>query len=318
MKRIIITSLFFLSLFLKFKSQVVFCPPGAEWHHTFTMLGMSPVNGTIQNHKTKYIKDSIIGIDTVKVLQHSRFFKECNFISNPITLIKQKGDTIFMRNTITQNNWQILYNFAALPGHSWKNSLLNSNSTIRTYTTTIDSINYINVNSLNLKQLYVKYSSNSVSNYTFTESAIITERFGCNTFLFNYHNETLGFCDYDYLSGFLCYQDSVFGLKQFTNKSCDYNISVGLKQNSNETLSFILSPNPANTYLNIEFIDAQKINKAVIVNNLGQIIFEISLNQDNKKSTINIDNLPSGSYLIRLIGSDHSENGIYKRFIIVR
>ncbi|MBA3681465.1 MAG: T9SS type A sorting domain-containing protein [Bacteroidetes bacterium] len=316
MKKTLTTFILLFHLALTFKAQIVFCPPGAEWHHTFTMLGMPPVLGTVQNHTTKYIKDSIMGVDTVKVLQHTRFFKECNSTNAYLTLIKQKGDTVFMKNAITQNTWQILYNFAALPGHSWKNSLLNSNSTIRTYTITVDTVKFITVNSFTLKQLVVKYNFNLNSNIV-SETAKITERFGCDQFLFNYHNETYGLCDYDYFSEFLCYQDSTFGLKQFTNKPCDYNITVGIKENSNIS-AFNLLPNPADTKLRIELLNDQHITKALILNNLGQIVLDKEIDPIDKEISIDIQKLPDGFYTLKLLNTSRSNIALSKRFIIAR
>ena len=311
--------LFILTCFLfsyLLRSQIVFLPPGAEWHHTFTHLGVPPYLGTVYNNTSKYIKDSIIGTDTLKVLQHGRFHKECSG-GNPLTFIKQKGDTVFMKNSITQNTWQILYNFAALPGHNWTNTFLNGDNSIRTYTITVDTVKFINVNSFTLKQLVVKYKF-SVNANIVSENAKITERFGCDQFLFNYHNETYGFCDIDFFSGFLCYQDSAFGLKQFTNKPCDYNVQVGLNENVNELLNFNLSPNPANTQLNIDFITDSKNYKVVILNNLGQIVSEKEINSGNKTTAINIEMLANGSYLIKLINADQNDSRSYKRFIIAR
>jgi hypothetical protein len=66
-------------------------------------------NLTSYNEQIKYVRDSILGIDTVKILEHKRFFYDLNYNINSkaLTLIRQRGDTIFMRSRLTQNTWQV-------------------------------------------------------------------------------------------------------------------------------------------------------------------------------------------------------------------
>jgi len=47
-------------LFGNLKSQIVFCPPGAEWHYNFILPR------GIENEKISYDRDSIIGTETLK------------------------------------------------------------------------------------------------------------------------------------------------------------------------------------------------------------------------------------------------------------
>lgn len=133
-----ITLFILASLFLicPVKSQVVFCPPGAEWNYLFSMdFSYAKYNETI-----KYKGDTIIGLETMKILTHQKFFTQINMANYGPTYIKQKGDTIFMKNGKTFNKWQILYNFDASTGHFWENSLQIGNDTIN-YKVTVTAVN---------------------------------------------------------------------------------------------------------------------------------------------------------------------------------
>ncbi len=275
--------------------QIVFSPPGAKWHYSFTMLTFAPPAGSVVNNKIIYDRDSIIGIDTVKVLKTTRFFTECSSYT-PFTLIKQKGDTIFMKNNKTQNTWQILYNFAAIAGQNWKTTFLDDNNTVKTYTITVDTVKYVTVNSFVLKQLVVHYA-----NQTGSGPLKITERFGYNQFMFNYTNYMVGFCDYDYFNSFLCYEDSTFGLKQFTNKPCDYTYYVGLKENYNNGKMMKVYPNPTSGILNLDlrnFLSTENYS-VKIVNLLGQNVMEGKLEE-----SLNISSLKNGIYFVQLFDKE--------------
>jgi len=108
---LLISVAFFNNIF----SQIKFCPPGAEWHYLFNTNNLNP-KPHFENETVKYIGDSINGSDTIKILSHTRFLEGFNYDYSGKTFIKQKGDTIFMRNKYTQNSWQILYNFSVGAG----------------------------------------------------------------------------------------------------------------------------------------------------------------------------------------------------------
>src|SRR5436190_22830140 len=85
----------FLS-FLSLHSQVEFCPPGARWSAINAQSHWYP--GATYNSSIVYVGDSISGTDTLKMLEHSNFYDECNYSTKRTTLIKQKGDTILMKS----------------------------------------------------------------------------------------------------------------------------------------------------------------------------------------------------------------------------
>jgi hypothetical protein len=308
MKNVFIVFLFF-SL-CEVESQVVFCPPGANWHYTF-YYWMAPES---RNEQVKYVKDSVMGTDVVKVLLHNNYYNHCNYSTNVYSLIKQKGDTVFMRNAATKHTWQILYNFSAQAGQSWTttvNTFWNVSQSL-TYSITVDSVNYVTINNFVLKELFVKYQ---YTGSTFQENAIITERFGCNKYLFNYKNPD--YCsDGEYPEYFLCYFDSTFGLKQFTEKPCDYKDYVGIGDNSYLSTRVKIYPNPANEFIvigtNPNHYSTELIREETLLSIkdlCGREIKQATLGDLNSKDIrIDISDLKNGIYLLNL---QHNGREIY-------
>jgi len=284
--------LIFLVLFSlsKTKAQVVFCPPGAEWHYLFSGTIFWP--GTTYNEKIKYVGDSINGLDTLKILTHYRFYTTCGPGSSK-TYIKQKGDTVFFKNNRTQGIWQILYNFAATAGQSWQTTTILSLNTPKTFTFTVQSVSTVTINGYPLRQLTIDISH--------WGGHIITERFGSDAFLFNFNSISPNQCDGDVLMEFLCYQDDAFGVKQFGEKSCDYYTrnTTGINEKLLEDERVKIYPNPVNDKLHFEIIEPKNepIN-LTIMNPLGQVVYTKTMSRTEEE--IDLSDLKSGIYLLNL------------------
>jgi hypothetical protein len=289
----------FILTLSKTNAQVVFCPPGAEWHYTFN----HPFGPEVYNEQIKYVWDTLVGSVPAKVLQHSRFFNERNMGNDGPTAIKQSGDTVFMRNARTQHAWQILYNFNVSQGHIWQNMLVVgvfSSTSIVTYTVVVDSVKFKVIDGFNLKHLYVKYHT-SYGNTTAT-SAVIIERFGCTNFLFNFLNWAVS--DGDFISGFLCYKDNTFGLKQFTSKPCDYSnlTEIGELKTNDEILK--VYPNPTSEILTIERPSRLQNLEARLINLLGEEILSDRQTIQDERLRMDLGNLKNGIYFLQVL-----ENG---------
>jgi len=288
------TLLLFFSLSVVFnttKAQVVFCPPGAEWHYNFVQF----FEYDLFNEQIKYTGDVVIGNETLKKLVHSRFFIADNSeINTPVTYIKQSGDTIFMKNIRTQNNWQILYNFGALPGQFWTNTFDDGTPTPVHYMVMVDSISHVTLNGILLKRMYVTYD-NDLDGWGQGDTSQIIERIGNNKFLFNYECHPRS-TDDDHLWEFLCYQDNSFGLKQFSSKPCDFADALGIEE-ENFPKNLNVYPNPTSGKLNLKF-SALQIISVRIENALGQLVYEQKeLNSDKE---LDLGFLSSGIYYLTI------------------
>jgi hypothetical protein len=297
MKQFLLLFLIFLTT-IKIQAQVVFCPPGAEWHYNFYTIF---INAT-ENQTIKYVGDTIWGAETLKILSPANFYisQNCRGVSR--TLIKQKGDTIFMNNNLTQNTWQILYNFAAQPGQSWQTTHLNSFNALVTVTVTVDSIGLVYFNGFGLKRLYVKYASSQSCFQASLGVAQITERFGCYPYLYNYCG---GKCssDGDILTDFLCYSDNSFGSYQFTDKSCNFENFVGLMERENN-VGLWLYPNPVTDLFTVESARLENIEASLTDLSGREIIHSkfitsLQLDLSDLKSGVYFVNLSSAGKLIR-------------------
>lgn len=292
MKRFLYTVLV-LSALVEIKSQIVFCPPGAEWHYNF-QDGPAWWN-IIHNEKAKYARDSVLGSETVKVINHQHFSHDCSFYL-PFTLIKQSGDTVFIRNARTFNKWQILYNFAATTGQSWQDSLKGLYpGQIIVYSTTVTTVGSDVSNGFTLKKLYVSTSyTASGENPSSPYSYAITERYGSDIFLFPF-KYSKG-CEAGMFNSFLCYEDNTFGLKQFSSRSCDH--TAGLDVSTFEGSEEIkIYPNPALDIVQIELDNSTNptltlfdvSGREVLIQTLNKTISEIDLHE-----------LPPGIYFLQI------------------
>ncbi len=290
-------------------AQVIFCPPGAQWHYGFAVF--TPFAAGAE--AITYVRDSVIGAETVKVLSHNKFFKSFNYSTvssaTPLTLIKQKGDTVFMRNRITQHTWKILYNFNASPGDSWQNTLLgisgfNPNSTVTiTHTVVVDSVGTVTENNFTLKTMFVRYL-HTVPNPMigiWADTLKITERFGCSGFLFNFDNIQWA-SDGDRLLGPLCYQDSTFGLKQFSERLCDYSLPLAEEERWVNPYNLSVFPNPGQNifYLTMANIPADGKLNLDIKELSGRIVKQINLDPSVQKHEIDLKTLSNGIYMMTL------------------
>jgi hypothetical protein len=222
-------------------SQVTFCPTGAEWHYLFSE-GFSP--WSLVNEKISRYKDSTIGNATYKMLYHSHAYSFNGDVQGFFTFIKQKGYTVFFKNSTTANNWEILYNFSCSVGNSWTNSITNY-STISTFTTIVDSIKQMNINGQNLKVFIVTMQS---PDHSYHKSKII-EGIGNTHFLFDF--EAIPYhTDGPWSLDILCYKDNSLGLKQFTNLDCNFSDIVSIDENKFSS-NFKLFPNPCTTRFSI-------------------------------------------------------------------
>lgn len=293
MLRTILILFFLLSLTLK--AQVIFCPPGAEWHYKVTHC----CDAGIDNESIKYLRDSVFMNKTVKLLQHQRALNQCGLITTQLSMIRKSNDSVFLRNPETFNNWELLYVYSALPGQSWTFHIKNGDASIQTYTVVVDSINYKTVNSYNLKYLKVRYNTYKYSMlYTYTST--ITERYGDEAFLFNFSQKESVTCGTWWIGGALCYQDSSsFGIKQFTSLPCNYSNPLGIKNNSINT-DLSIYPNPTSNSLNILSKSIDLSNSEIqIINYLGQTVLSRPFS-----NAIDVSELATGYYSVKITTPD--------------
>ena len=297
---------FYLRLFLLCstclsQAQVVFCPPGAKWTANFYGGMWNPY---VYNESITYVRDSIEGQDTLKVLQHNKMYYSCNGGGNMLTAIRQKGDTIWFKNKYTSHQWQVLINYACVAGQSWTTTVAASGaSAIQSVVYTVDSVKFITENGLPLKQLYLKQQYNTSLNYV--PSAVCSERYAWG-FLFRFPGK-LSACDGDGFLESLCYSDQQFGTKYFGTKRCDNANLLGMAELQMNRAGSVY-PVPCNDKLSVE--DCTSLIAPVVLNSSG---IEIKRCRVSNEQIIDVSDLPDGVYFLRI------ENEMpLKRFVILR
>lgn len=285
-----------LILYQLLPAQVVFCPPGAEWHYLFQSFRNK------ENERIVYDHDSVIDGLSVKVLKHRYFFSWTSAGMKGSTYIRQSGDTIFMRNEYTRDNWQILYNFNVSAGQGWTNNLVTGlhNSSITGFTVTVDSVKTLPVNGSPAKHLYVRYQS-TPGIVIYRGNAVIRERLGNNWFMFNYSNSFDS--EPAYILNNLCYTDDEWGTLQFTSKSCDFAELTGLSTYDVSNSRVVLFPNPASSRLKIGIPAGSEIQEIRICDISGKEIYACALS-GNTEQNPDLSGYASGIYFVTLM-KDH-------------
>jgi hypothetical protein len=299
MKKLVFLLAAFLFLQTSY-SQAVFCPQGAEWH----FLNKSGADSFPfeRSETVKYVRDTLVDGMSAKVLRHSLFFVQ-NSTPCKLTLIKQVGDTVFLRNQLTQHSWQVLYNFNVTAGQSWYNALLPDNypgSAVVNFTTTVDSIRFVTVNGSSFKRLFVKnYADENDINAIFHFD--IMERFGSNPFLFTWYIYSP--FEINHFSELLCYEDANWPLQQFTNKPCNYTTINGINEWLVDSKYMKVSPNPVGDILNLEWdnFNEQELMEVVMIDATGKKVKRATIKQNEK---IRVHDLSEGIYLLQLLSNN--------------
>ncbi len=98
--------------------------------------------------------------------------------------------------------------------------------------------------------------------------------------------------------------------------------ALGIGSMSGVEAGFKVYPNPANDVLNIEISDAELSRsgslKLQITNNLGLLIREEEVVLKNGTAQLNIKELESGVYVLKVASTMLSHQGISKRFVVAR
>lgn len=284
--RKILTQLFCLVSFANLYSQSLFCPPGAQWNFVYRTFNLDPtpdfVNVAAWNGGTTTVSG-----ETVTILKHTKLFSQYNTKNIYESYLKEVGDTVFIKNTVTNSQWRVLFNFGATAGQSWVTPL---NFTGVSYTVTIDSVGTVLKNGNTLKTLHASYKQ---SNPPDTYKASITERVGGYYYLFNFFSGPSS--DGDYMTEYLCYQDSALGMLQFSNKPCYYSNLTSLSENNSSSL-FRMYPNPTSDFITLDLANSLQAH-AKIIDITGK---EIRTSKLEKKTKLDVHDLPKGIYLLNI------------------
>jgi hypothetical protein len=317
MKKIIFIS-FFLLFKIEIQAQYVidnypWCPQGATWiYKSFS------ATSTLY-FKFAYEKDTVINTLNSKKINVSRIEYVGiqpgeGRLSNKVgqEFLLEKSDSIFWFDTST-NNFKFIYSFNPLSGDKFiienSRALCTGNGSFPTSDTII--VNNITVDTFSNRIFNVV---NTSMNDNFQIGNIVS-KIGSLKFPFPQINRTnclTSQAEYGtFYEGLVCYQDNLRGSVQFSSKSSSecYSISTSLEQIKPNALSnYYLFPNPVSSTLNIEG-GTYSPKSITIYNYIGQIVKYAEISS----SSIPVDNLLSGSYVIKIV--DERDNVFIHKLI---
>lgn len=254
------------------QAQTEFAPVGASW--TYQKAGFAP--GSVEIEVI-----TVTGIDTIDGQACKRL--EGNFLcaGESVEHIYQDGSKIYRYGGGTFN---LLYDFAALPGTSWTIENLPHEPSL--LTVLVDSITQLSVNNDLVDVQHISLIQDIPKDWCWGTQQII-DGVGMFGMLF----PEIGTCD-PYVQGLRCYESELVNYN-FTNIACD---STWLLLNNNvltEEVNINIFPNPT----------ADKVFVESVHSNLAIQIFDAMgkhLTTTNE-STIDINTWPNGIYYLKIL-----------------
>lgn len=311
MKKILST--FFVSiLFFVTNAQIKFCEKGSRWFSEFNSGGYPQSSSYYYTVSTDYDGKDTLNNDSVKVLYSTRFFTSGSNTANVKLYLKQKGDTVFMNSKYTNQQWQILFNFAANPGDKWYNTIQTLISTPISYTSSVISTQTVLINGFTLKQLSILQINDSW--YEKQISYTLTERIGSDKFVFTFAGAQHP--DGGYFTRNLCYIDDAFGTYYYGGSSCVSTTSI--EKNSPSFLDFSVFPNPSSECLTVQLKNNSTVTSPftyTILNSLGEKIKDGELSFIGNTASINTIDLANGIYFLKVNHSENNASELGKRFV---
>jgi len=244
-----------------------FAPIGAKWYYTEYFA----FSGDIGYLSIESLKDTVIKEIPCRKLGKNNFL---GCTGRGFTeFVYQVDSTIFFYDA-DLDEFQVLFNLKAEKDSVWYIKIMDSNQEIDTLSVYVDSTDFIEINSKNLKMFHVTYTGtyhgDTINHYT----SQIIETIGDVSYLFNLYPNWAGACDMNYSDGLRCYEDPEFGFYSTgIADSCtftyDWVATEGIMSNR---YNLIIYPNPTNGQFQIE-IDSKETVTIEIINLLGDIIY---------------------------------------------
>ena len=273
-----------------------FAPIGAKWYYTERYA----FSGDIDYLSIESVKDTVIKGKTCHVLKNNGGLV-CSYYSIEDYVYTEDSVVYFYVSQI--DTFQVLYNYKAQKGDSWKVVFqANPSDYLNSITVNVDSVSFINLNGTKLiKQFITQESINGFD--IFTYNCEIIEKIGDLNYLFNFQDISGLTCDANYSDGLRCYEDSsIYFNNNNIYPSCDY-ISLG-KEHIIMNNSIEISPNPFQKTIFIKFNNV-RVSKIEIYNLIGFTVFEKNTLRYKNQIELDLSNLISGVYIAKITTLDN-------------
>ncbi|MFZ4522696.1 MAG: T9SS type A sorting domain-containing protein [Bacteroidales bacterium] len=274
-------------------------PVGAKWTYTLT-FAFSPDVDTLV---VRSVGDTIIQGKQCRKLHKSMIV--CDLRGADEYMYADNGRVCFY--DASREEFQMLFDMNAQVGDTWSwrtGNLPFQDSVV----VKVDSISTMLINSINYKELFVKYL-NAASPWYTTGSGRIIENIGDDYYLFPW---VFGACDGSFGGPLRCYDDNFMGhYETGVVSDCNYR-SVGIHENSALKPRISIFPNPAKDEVFVELKETgESWCKTEIFNLLGTKLASGTYPAQNY--SLDIKKFPAGLYILSVNVGGMACN--YKLFI---
>lgn len=193
--------------------------------------------------------------------------------------------------SVRNNSFQVLYDFEAKQGDSWKLHVEDNNGDNSGFgfdlkvVFKVDSVYKELINGVNLQvQEIVEWDTVNNEAHPYHRFKVY-ERVGCDQYLFPWDKRGL---DADYTFGLRCFEDDSIGFYQFDKRvDCNYAHSVPEELGS---ANIVVFPNPSTTHFTIDGLSLSSKERTVkIYNSIGQLIQEETIAPYNSQYQIELE-----------------------------
>jgi len=267
-----------------------FAPLGATWYYSQHYA----FSGNIDYFKIESTKDTVINEKNCKKLVMN-YAPGCTGRGSR-EFVYQEDSVIYFYDT-NFSEFQTLFNLKANKDNTWYIKIMDYDQEVDTLFVNVDSTDIIEINSKNLKKLYVKYSGTYNGDTLIQYNSQILEIIGDINYLFNLYPIWSGACDMDYSGGLRCYSDEfISNYETGIAESCTYRYvwtGINEMQRNHEIQIF---PNPTTGVISI-ISDSNKLLKITVLDLSGKVLLSQDLISNNQ---INISNFQAGFYILKV------------------
>ncbi len=264
-----------------------FAPTGAKWYYGQGFAFSSYISYL----SIESVGDTLIAGQSCKKLINNGGI-DCSFQSHPYMVYEEDSTVYFYVPDL--DTFQVLYDFKALAGDSWR-TVFNTDVSwdhIDTVSTYVDSIGQRLINGFLVKELYVSMTIHGYGYVYGTYQGVINQRFGDVEYMFRlFTNRAI--CDGNYSLGLRCYEDPEIGFYSTgIAPTCEYQwVSVG----DEEMSSLTVHPNPTNGHLKVTGLVEGDL-KVHVIDCIGREVMNQKL---TGSQLLDISRLRDGIYLFR-------------------
>ena len=281
------------------------CPAGATWHisegYSYYPTTGSPPIILYGYEKASYLKDTVIAGVICKEIADTGFYENFGQIQpNEPVFTYSSRDTVYV---FKNGAFESTFYFGCHVG-----DLLRVRTGYGFVNTYVDTVGVSVINGDTLRYYTFRIPDSLINCFNrpdtaYTGGGKVMERFGYLSF--DVEGGPFGFgwscMEWQAVTWFHCYSDSSFGLYTADSTTgCEYFTTTTGIHDIAANMQLNVSPNPANSYCNLELIDESYKLSAAVYDIAGREVMPLFSNQHASNYSFDISHLPAGLYFIKV------------------